>query len=99
MRWRRRRKAEPVDHGHRLRDNDAAPMPGYRTYRRPHGWGSPTDDTRPSRPHGWGSPTDDTRPSEILNGPTRELPVIDTNDPLRMTPGQEHRSGRRRWLP
>jgi hypothetical protein len=36
---------------------------------------------------------------EILNDPTRELPVIDTNDPLRMTPGQEHRSGRRRWLP
>jgi hypothetical protein len=36
---------------------------------------------------------------EILNDPTRELPVVDTNDPLRMTPGQEHRSGRRRWLP
>jgi hypothetical protein len=36
---------------------------------------------------------------EILNDETRELPVLDTDDPLRMTPGQEHRSGRRRWLP
>ncbi len=39
---------------------------------------------------------------EIFDDPTRELPVIDTNDtndPLGMTPGQEHRSGRRRWLP
>jgi hypothetical protein len=36
---------------------------------------------------------------EILNDETRELPVIDTNDPVRMTPGQEHRCGLRRWLP
>ncbi len=39
------------------------------------------------------------RYADILNGPTRELPVVDVNDPLRMTPGQEYRSGRRRWLP
>jgi hypothetical protein len=39
------------------------------------------------------------RYADILNDATRELPVIDINHPLRMTPGQEHRSGRRRWLP
>ncbi len=39
------------------------------------------------------------RCAAILNGPTWELPVVDVNDPLRMTPGQEHRSGVRRWLP
>jgi hypothetical protein len=84
VRWRRRRQGRPVDDGHRLRGNDVVPVAAYRTYQPPHG----------RQP-----PTDGIRPGEILDEPTRELPVVDTADPLPMTPGQEHRSGRRRWLP
>jgi hypothetical protein len=37
---------------------------------------------------------------KILNEQTRELPAVaDLPDPLNMTLAQEHRSGRRRWLP
>ncbi len=39
------------------------------------------------------------RYADIINDATRELPVIDVNGSIEMTPGQEHRSGRRRWLP
>lgn len=39
------------------------------------------------------------RYADLLNDPTRELPMVDTNVPLRMTPGQQYRSGVRRWLP
>jgi hypothetical protein len=38
--------------------------------------------------------------ADILNEETREFPTVaDMPDPLDMTPAQEHRSGRRRWLP
>ncbi len=37
--------------------------------------------------------------ADILNDSTRELPVLDVKESIPMTPAQEHRSGRRRWLP
>ncbi len=37
--------------------------------------------------------------ADILNAPTRDLPVVDVDASLSMTPGQEHRSEVRQWLP
>jgi hypothetical protein len=42
--------------------------------------------------------TGNRRYADILNAPTREVRVYDVDDPLRMTPGQQHRSGVKRWL-